>query len=181
MNSRIARRLLTGLASIAFASSIALTTTGASSADIPQDCWILVETGENVCVDHGEDLAAAVLEEKGYTMLTSPADLDGTAARGTLTAYNLGAIYDNLNYGGGSYLFQTTDSAICAAGKVYGTSNLTNIGWNDRLSSFQGINGCRGVIFKNSAFSGGGYGPLGASSYVGDDFNDKASSIQWVH
>ncbi|NQX11534.1 hypothetical protein HQQ80_07855 [Microbacteriaceae bacterium VKM Ac-2855] len=187
MRSRTPQRLLGALAVTALAAGITLTTTAAASTTATsaearttaQDCWVLVDTGESLCVDQGEDLAAAVLDEKGYTMLESPDG--GIVARGTLATYNLGTIFDDISYGGGSRTFQTSDPAICAVGKTYGDPDLRNSGWNDRVSSFLGYNGCRGVLFADITYIGSTYGPTSAAGWVGSSYNDLASSIQWVH
>lgn len=183
MPHRTARRLLSGLAAAALAAGVALGTTAGASADpvaalLPQDCWILVETGESTCVTRGEDLASAVLQDAGYTMLDGPEE--GTAARGTTASYNLGIIFDDIAYGGSSYTFQTSDPAICTLGRSYGAGDLRLIGWNDRLSSFYGYNGCRGVLYQNIDYGGGSYGPTSASSWVGASYNDWASSLRFM-
>jgi hypothetical protein len=49
--------------------------------------------------------------------------------------------------------------------------------WNDNVSSFESFAGCEQKLFENGGF-GGASTPIEASmSYVGENMNDKASSI----
>ncbi|PPG52003.1 hypothetical protein C5C24_05865 [Rathayibacter sp. AY2B3] len=156
------------------------------SARLPEDCSMLVETGQTVCVDRGEDLDAAVLARTGRVVVETSLDDPSTSKAATSplsladSQYVLGYVYDDIDFGGDSFRFTTWDSALCSPGKRYGTSSLRSIGWNDRLSSFSGRNGCLGTIFMDDDYSGGSFGPVGSAAWVGDSFNDKASSIQWA-
>ena len=57
--------------------------------------------------------------------------------------------------------------------------DLSVIGWNDRISSFQGIAGAGGRLFEHIYGSGRAY-PFAAYqivTYVGDPYNDTFSSV----
>ena len=57
--------------------------------------------------------------------------------------------------------------------------DLSVIGWNDRISSFQGLAGAGGTFFEHIYGSGHVY-PFGAYqivTYVGDPYNDTFSSV----
>ncbi len=57
--------------------------------------------------------------------------------------------------------------------------DLSVIGWNDRISSFQGLAGAGGTFFQH-IYRGGAAYPFNAGqwiSYVGDAYNDTFSSV----
>lgn len=58
--------------------------------------------------------------------------------------------------------------------------DLSVIGWNDRISSFQGQSGNGGTFFEHSYEGGFAYGFSAGQwvSYVGDPYNDKFSSVK---
>ena len=59
-------------------------------------------------------------------------------------------------------------------------SNLSSIGWNDRISSFYGMNTARGEFREHEGYGGFTYGFCCNQqvSYVGDSYNDKFSSVR---
>lgn len=60
----------------------------------------------------------------------------------------------------------------------YDYQDFNSIGWNDRTSSFKGLNCQLGSFFEHTNWSGGQYdfGCNQLVSYVGDAWNDKFSS-----
>lgn len=81
-------------------------------------------------------------------------------------------VYEHANYGGKSKTF-TINPGRCQDMEVY----LAGIGWNDKISSVKVGKNVAVFLFEHEGYSGG-YKRLDASStYVGKDFNDKASSI----
>lgn len=58
-------------------------------------------------------------------------------------------------------------------------ARLADIGWNDRITSFRGLNGGSGNIFKNAQFSGDAYAFCCNQQVnnVGSAWNDSFSSI----
>ena len=61
-------------------------------------------------------------------------------------------------------------------------SDLSSIGWNDRISSFYGLNSARGEFWEHKGYTGFVYGFCCNQqvSYVGDAYNDKFSSVRRV-
>lgn len=89
------------------------------------------------------------------------------SAPSSLTSVFYVTFYADINFGGASF---TTSSAI---------SNMTTIGWNDRISSFKSLNGERPEWWRDINFAGTAWRwPAGTwVSYVGDDANDQFSSV----
>ena len=58
--------------------------------------------------------------------------------------------------------------------------DLSVIGWNDRISSFQGQSGNGGTFFEHIYEGGFAYGFAANQwvNYVGDPYNDKFSSVK---
>jgi len=163
---------------------------GAASASPPRStppnpsttsCWVDVSTQQSLCVAAGDDLIAAVQDEDGVTLVvpagTSVGGLTVSAARSaaallvpasTQTATVVSAIYDDINYGGGTLLLT---GASCNS---Y-VSNLATYGWNDRASSFKSFAGCDTALWQNINFGGTHVGYTTNDPSFGS-FNDQASS-----
>jgi hypothetical protein len=111
--------------------------------------------------------SAAELEAAMARRLAAPAQ-SGLAAPATALATNYVRIFRDQLFGGPSaYLSVAYD-------------DLGIIGWNDRISSFQGQAGAGGTFFEH--IYGGGFAyPFSAGqqvTYVGDASNDKFSSVR---
>jgi hypothetical protein len=172
----------------------AFTVTGAAAANASppdpkapdsstQSCWMDAETQQSLCVPTGTDLIAAVQDEAGIT-LQVPAGTDvagvtvttgrlqaslfspASATAGTIVS----AIYDDVNYGGGSF-FLTTSGSGCN----WTLTNLATYGWNDRASSFKSFAGCKTALWQNINFGGTHVGYATNLASFGS-FNDQASS-----
>ena len=59
-------------------------------------------------------------------------------------------------------------------------SNLGTIGWNDRISSFKGLNSLSGTFWTEAAYAGYSYSFCcnAQVTYVGDFYNDRFSSVR---
>jgi hypothetical protein len=86
-----------------------------------------------------------------------------------------GIVYANAGYSGASY--RILNYGGCSAG---GSAfiNLADVGWNDRVTSFRGYNGCNVRLHENRDGEGATYGDYQFSSWIGD-FNDQASSASF--
>jgi hypothetical protein len=163
---------------------------GAASASSPRSgtpdpsttsCWVDVSTNHSLCVAAGDDLIAAVQNDDGVTLVipagTNVGGLTVSAARSAAaslvpasaqTATVVSAIYDDINYGGGTLLLT---GASCNS---Y-ISNLGTYGWNDRASSFKSFAGCDTALWQNISFGGTHVGYTTNDPSFGS-FNDQASS-----
>ena len=144
-------------------------------------CWVDVSTQQSLCVAAGDDLIAAVQNDDGVTLVipagTNVGGLTVSAARSAAaslvpasaqTATVVSAIYDDINYGGGTLLLT---GASCNS---Y-ISNLGTYGWNDRASSFKSFAGCDTALWQNISFGGTHVGYTTNDPSFGS-FNDQASS-----
>jgi hypothetical protein len=144
-------------------------------------CWVDVSTQQSLCVAAGDDLIAAVQDEDGVTIVvpagTKVGGMTVSAARSAAaslvpasaqTATVVSAIYDDINYGGGTLLLT---GASCNS---Y-ISNLGTYGWNDRASSFKSFAGCDTALWQNISFGGTHVGYTTNDPAFGS-FNDQASS-----
>ncbi|POH64946.1 hypothetical protein C3B59_09315 [Cryobacterium zongtaii] len=101
-----------------------------------------------------------------------------SSQRGAVTtqaAVVVGILYDNINYGGGTFVASTDQG--CAGGWVYTYNSLSPYGWNDRASSYKGFSSCRSTVFEGENQSGSQNGPSFNASSLGA-MNDKASSYR---
>jgi Beta/Gamma crystallin len=57
--------------------------------------------------------------------------------------------------------------------------NLGTIGWNDKVTSFKGLNGYYGTFYQNASYRGSWYafGPNQWTNNVGTAWNDQFSSV----
>ena len=144
-------------------------------------CWLDVDNGQSLCVPAGVNLISAVESETGYT-IDIPAgtpvggvNVSGAQASASLLSTNststvkaLSALYDDINYGGGTYFMTGT---ACGGG----IANIGDFGWNDRASSFKSFNGCLTAIYQNINYGGTRFGYYTYATSFGS-MNDQASS-----
>ena len=132
----------------------------AAAGDSPQYCTLDLTTHDWSCT-------------------TSPA----TAARMVRPAAEgagsilLGRFYDETNLDGSGAYFNVTAASGCDANADldYSVGSMPS-GWNDRVSSFQGYNGCQVKLWQNGGFGGASYGPVSYAYTVGP-LDNQASSI----
>ncbi|MDQ1548180.1 MAG: hypothetical protein QOH69_3084 [Actinomycetota bacterium] len=180
------------LGTVALVAAMTVTGGAAANASPPdptstdpstQSCWLDVSTQQSLCVPTGEDLIAAVQNEAGVTLVvptgTSVSGETVTEGRNaaalfssasTLSATVVSGIYDDINYGGGSF-FLTTGGTGCN----WTLTNLGTYGWNDRASSFKSFAGCKTALWQNINFGGTHIGYTTNLASFGS-FNDQASS-----
>lgn len=81
-----------------------------------------------------------------------------------------------------TYVRVFADKVFAGASAYLSTpyDDLSVIGWNDRISSFQGLGGAGGTFFQH-IYGGGAAYPFNANqwvTYVGDTYNDTFSSVR---
>jgi hypothetical protein len=177
--------------SIALIATFTLAGGGAANAastsddtDANYSCWIDLSTNESLCVGEGVDLIAAVAEEAGvqisvpddmpvggFTASRARAASTFAVANTAATKTVISAIYDDINYGGGTLVMTVNSGTGCG----YGFSNINSLGWGDRASSFRSYGGCETALFKNTGYTGTKIGYSGNKSSLGS-MNDQASS-----
>lgn len=174
-----------GLALLAFGAAIlavftatpanAATTDGASSSD---NCGVIIETAEVICVPAGDDLHAAVMAATGKTVvIATPKRMPQAVGVSPASVFLLGKLFDDANFGGGSLEMYGYDSG-CTSNTSFGFADIGSA-WYGRVSSFLGYSNCQVKIFENTNFGGASYGFYGSSSYVGDAMNDRTKSVQF--
>ena len=152
-------------------------------------CWIDVDTMVMRCWEGQVDIVAAIEEATGQTVVAVPNDEEdeGTASGvGPQSAPGLVpddsavspaavelmmTVYDDIDYGGPSLSYSTSDSRICGIEHQFPTLGT----WNNRIESVRGYNGCRILLYQNTNFSGLIYGPVGTSSNIGSARNQASS------
>ncbi len=184
-----------GLAVLGLSAMMAVLGAGAANAAGPEvapppvaadgeSCWYAVDTGQSLCVKTGEDLVAAVAEEKGVQLVipdgqvVSGVKVDASreaalAPAGVLTSVALSTIYDDINYGGGSYTMSVS-SGSCAT-TAYGFTDINSIGWYGRVSSFKSYAGCKTAVFSGTNYGGSSTGYSQSLPSLGS-MNDQAKS-----
>lgn len=181
-----ARRLLASGAAIA-ALSIGLLSVGGTAnaataeqtAAPAQSCSYDLGTGTLVCVDAGEDLNEAVLEQ-AHLRVVAPVDARGVtslaafATAGVQTTYVQSQLYDDANYGGS--FFQITNSSACNGSTTWNFGPLGNVGWSGRVSSFKSFSGCSTKLWQGTNYSGASYGYAVNAASLGS-MNDQANSV----
>jgi len=159
-----ARRLLASGIAVA-ALSIGLVSIGGTAnaataretAAPGQSCSYDLGTGTLVCVDAGEDLNEAVLEQ-AQLRVVAPVDARGVtslaafATAGVQTTYVQSQLYDDANYGGS--FFQITNSSACNGSTTWNFGPLGNVGWSGRVSSFKSFSGCSTKLWQGTNYSG---------------------------
>lgn len=165
-----------GLVSIGGTANAA--TTGETAAP-GQSCSYDLGTGTLVCVDAGEDLNDAVLEQ-AHLRVVAPADARGVtslaafATAGVKTTYVQSQLYDDANYGGS--FFQITNSSACSGSTTWNFGPLGNVGWSGRVSSFKSFSGCSTKLWQGTNYSGASYGYAVNAASLGS-MNDQANSV----
>jgi len=153
----------------------------APSTPSQTSCWVNADNGQSLCVPAGVNLISTVESETGYT-IDIPAGtpvgglkVNGAQASASLLSTNatatvkaLSVLYDDINYGGGTLVMTGT---ACGGAN----SNIGNVGWNDRASSFKSFNGCLTAIYQNINYGGTRLGYYTNQSSFGS-MNDQASS-----
>ncbi|NMR29425.1 hypothetical protein [Crystallibacter degradans] len=122
--------------------------------------------------------AAASLATAEPAMATQPAAEPAPVTEEAPSSSSLvtaGIVYANAGYSGASY--RILNYGGCSAG---GSAfiNLADVGWNDRVTSFRGYNGCTVRLHENRDGEGATYGDYRFSSWIGA-FNDRASSASF--
>lgn len=182
MPARFASRLLLAGTAAALLGMLILTPTGVSATDANLHAEM---DGQFIAIKriptlHCHDAAypevrcfvSELQRDKDFASSMAPtASLGAQVAPTSETLATLAVTYviwyDNANYGGGS--FQTANS----------WSNMVDISWNDRISSFKAYNNGRPKWFQDSDY-GGWWTMWGTNvwlSYVGDAFNDQFTSV----
>ncbi|MDJ1114196.1 hypothetical protein [Microbacterium dauci] len=144
-------------------------------------CVTSLDYGQSVCVENEDDLATAVKEETGLTLVESTASRKTSTSSTSTTARAASAapavlisrIFDDVNYGGGSFAMAYS-GANCSS-YTYGMPNLGEYGWNGRVSAFKSYNGCKTALFSGTGYTGSTYGYQTNASSLGS-FNDDARS-----
>lgn len=170
----------TGIIAATLMSTLAIAAPAqAASADPLADdvkCAVILDTMDEVCVPAGEDLAAAVYEETGYTLVeaaTAPTTAQLARAEEGMLAFVLARFYDDASYGGSS--FDVAGTGACNGSFVW--SNAIGSSWWGRVSSFQGYSGCVVRVWETTSYSGSNYGYVANATGLGA-MNDKAKSWQ---
>jgi hypothetical protein len=156
----------------------------APTAAAGESCWFAVDTGESLCVTTGEDLVAAVAQQKGVRLIIPDGEVvsgvkvdarrdAALVPAGVQTTVVLSTIYDDNGYGGGSYTMSTS-SGSCAT-SAYGFTDLGPIGWYGRVSSFRSYGVCKTALFTGTNYSGSSTGYVTSQTSMGS-LNDLAKS-----
>lgn len=182
----------------------ALLTAGPASAATeeasapPQACNLSLDTGRVDCFPLGTDVNAELERIYGIPVVSGANAADykknfdaaqqqvtGRAAGGNVAPQSLqivlGTIYDDLNYGGGSWsLTGSTNSGAACGGLTWTTNNLPYWGWGGRVSSMQAASGCLMTGWEGTtAGSGASISTWGGLGYVGAALNDRINSLSW--
>ncbi|MGJ4845311.1 hypothetical protein [Leifsonia sp. Le1] len=189
------RRFLASALSVAALSAGFLSVGGAANAAIAeapgapsspvQSCSYDLGTGSLVCVDDGDDLNEAVLEQQ-HLLVVAPsgargATVDALAAPAALAAlasakatFVQAQLFDDAGYGGS--FFQITNSSACNGSTVWYFGPLGNVGWSGRVSSFKSFSNCTTKLWQGTNYTGASYGYSGNAANLGS-MNDKANSV----
>jgi hypothetical protein len=180
------------LGTAAIAATLTMAGASSASAEAPKtdtpaqaqaSCWLDITTGQSLCVPDGVDLVSRVEATTGK-VIALPDDTvvggvrisSGQASASLLStasassAHVVSALYDDINYGGGTYLM-TADAVGCD----WGIASLVGAGWNDRASSFKSYGGCLTAVYKNTNYGGTRLGFSTNKASFGT-MNDAASS-----
>lgn len=176
-----ARRLLASALGVAALSIAFVTLGGAANAATAraQSCSYDLGAKSLVCVDAGEDLNKAVLEQ-AHLQVVAPSGARGTSASAALAPAGVQAtfvqsqLYDDANYGGS--FFQITNSAACNGSTTWYYGPLGNVGWSGRVSSFKSFSNCSTQIWQGTNYTGAAYGYAVNAAALGA-MNDQANSV----
>jgi hypothetical protein len=91
---------------------------------------------------------------------------------GALSSVAIGTVYANVNYGGSSL---TMWGSSGCAGVTFGFASLGG-GWDSRVSSARGSNGCWVTLYRGTGYSGDRLNCTPACSSVGS-LNDQVRSL----
>lgn len=158
---------------------------GPASAAEPaaQSCSYDLGTRTLVCVDPGEDLNRAVLEQTHLLVVTPPAQPDAVAGAapadrllpaGVRATFVQSQLYDDAGYGGS--FFQITNSSACNGSTTWYFGPLGSVGWSGRVSSFKSFSGCSTKLWQGTGYTGASYGYAVNASSLGS-MNDQANSV----
>jgi hypothetical protein len=122
------------------------------------------------CFRTEEELDAAVAGPGSQPLgpETSTNESAGTASPAGVLAVNYVHVYVDASYFGNSAYFSVN------------YSNLALIGWNDKISSFVGLDSATGQFWENASYTGFLFGFCcnAQVSYVGNSSNDRFSSVK---
>lgn len=171
LSSSLRRR---GTAVALLAAALALGAAAPATALSADDahCILLLDDGTVVCGASVEEADAAFTAATGYTRV---ADEAARGEIGTLAVYSLASLYPNNGYGGSGYTFVRTTP--CNGSTVSGVSDLSTVGLNNTVSSFQTYGTCQVRLSDGTGYTGTTYGYTTSSTSLGS-FNDLASSAQ---
>lgn len=149
----------------------------------PEGDYIDATLTDEVCAPTPEGVLEEAANEFGFEaeeLHETPADA-ASARDGNIAAraqwWSLATIYEHANFGGASYTFVVNNNNACGSGPIR-WNDLTPIGWDQRISSFQG-NVCRLTLFSEKNGRGSAWGPFWASAYLSNPgWNDLARSAQ---
>lgn len=165
-----------GFASVGSAANAA--TADAAAAPV-QSCSYDLGTKSLVCVDAGQDLNRAVLEQ-AHLQVVAPSGARGATAATALAPAGVQAtfvqsqLYDDANYGGS--FFQITNSAACNGSTTWYYGPLGNVGWSGRVSSFKSFSNCSSKVWQGTNYTGAAYGYAVNAANLGA-MNDQANSV----
>lgn len=192
------RRFLASALSVAALSAGFLSVGGAANgatAEAPgapsapaQSCSYDLGTGSLVCVDDGDDLNEAVLEQQ-HLLVVAPSGARGAAVdalaapvgapspaalAGAKATFVQAQLFDDAGYGGS--FFQITNSSACNGSTVWYFGPLGNVGWSGRVSSFKSFSSCTTKLWQGTNYTGASYGYSANAANLGS-MNDKANSV----
>lgn len=159
---------------------------GPALADTGDACGVNLVTGDTACRSSDADLAAWAQTDMNSAAPSAPAagkaGPAGTSA--PATSYLIGKIWQDQNKSGSSYEFFVSGPCNGNHSDVdWELGVLNDIGWNNKISSFQGYSNCYIKLYENinynTAAAGSTYGPYSSSNYVGNAMNDQSSSIRF--
>lgn len=168
-----------------------MTVGGAANAEVPaalaQSCSYDLGTGSLVCVDDGEDLNKAVLEQQKLLVVAPNGAREATAGAvagavagalavpaGAKATFVQSQLFDDAGYGG-SY-FQITNASACNGSSVWYFGPLSTVGWSGRVSSFKSFSGCTTKLWQGTNYTGASFGYSANASTLGS-MNDQANSV----
>jgi hypothetical protein len=138
-------------------------------ADAPdRHCIEFADDGTVVCAATLDEADAAFTAATGYTRVVEEAGR-------SLLAFSLATLYGNNGYGGSSYTI--TRSFACDGATVSGISDLSTVGMNNNISSFQTYGSCTVRLYDGTGYTGSTFGYASSSTSVGS-MNDLASSVR---
>lgn len=191
------RRFLAAALGVVALSAGFLSVGGAANAEAPaapsapvapaQSCSYDLGTGSLVCVDDGDDLNEAVLEQQ-HLLVVAPSGARGAVAGGVVGAlagalavpagakatFVQSQLFDDAGYGGS--FFQITNSSACNGSTVWYFGPLGNVGWSGRVSSFKSFSSCTTKLWQGTNYTGASFGYSANASSLGS-MNDLANSV----